>query len=94
MLSLLGNLLVWAMSSFLARVLLGAGLTLVTAAGLSILLTSALDQAVTALSGLPEAALKLALLGGAPEFFSIIGSALLTRAAYQSAQTVLGVKSA
>lgn len=68
-----------------------AGLTVVVFSGLDILITEGLDYAVSALSGLPSAALQLALLAGIGQFFSIVGGALLTRVALVTAMNSVGL---
>lgn len=68
-----------------------AGLTVVVFSGLDILITEGLDYAANAFSGLPSAALQLALLCGISEFFSIVGGALLTRVALVTAMNGVGL---
>jgi len=68
-----------------------AGITAVVFSGLDILITEALDYAINGLDGLPADALQLALLCGISEFFSIIGSALLTRVALVMATQSMGL---
>ena len=92
MLKLLAGLVTWALSGMIARLLVGAGLTIITATALTALVSAALDGVGTSMGGLPAAAFQLALLGGVAEFLSIIGSALLTRAAMRAAMAGLGLK--
>lgn len=61
--------------------LVHAGLTVAVFSGLEVLISNALNLAVSSLGGLPSAALNLALLAGVGTFFNIVGSALLTRVA-------------
>lgn len=92
MLKFLIGLVTWALSGFVARIMVGAGLTFITATTLTALVESALGDIAGGMSGLPSAALQLALLGGVAQFLSIIGSALLTRAAIRAAMAGLGLK--
>ena len=72
---LLGSLL----GNFIARILTGAGLTIVTGAVLVPVVTTALDAAASTLGGVPGDILGVVNLGGLGECMSIIGSAMLTR---------------
>jgi hypothetical protein len=92
MLKFLLGLITWALSGFIARIMLGAGLTFVTALTLVPLVRGALETTASFLEGMPSAAAQLALLGGVGEFLTIIGSALLTRAAIRAAMAGLGIK--
>ncbi|HHW4679770.1 MAG TPA: DUF2523 domain-containing protein [Xylella sp.] len=67
-----------------ARVLVGAGLALVTTASLVPLVTSALNLVVSNMSGIPADLLNVVLLMGFGQALSIIGSAILTRLALQA----------
>lgn len=69
--SLLGN--------FVARVLSGAGLAIVTGAALTPVVTTALDAAAAGLGGISGNMLQVVNMGGIGECMSIIGSAMLTR---------------
>lgn len=71
--------------------LIHAGLTVVVFSGLDVLVTEGLDYASDALGGLPSDALKLALLAGVGDFFSIVGGALLTRVALVTAMNSVGL---
>lgn len=75
-----------------ANVLGGAGLSLVSAAVLIPLVTSALDMAASAMSGVPGDMLSVINLFGFGEALSILGSAMLTRVTIASA--TVGVKKA
>lgn len=78
-------------SSMLARVLIGGGLTLLVSAGVSAAVDGLLGDAIRTLGSLPATVLDLVLLGGLGTALSVIGSALLTRAAILAAGRVLGV---
>jgi hypothetical protein len=86
-----GLLTLWA-SSLLARILIGAGLTMVIAVGLDTALDAMLNQAIANISAAPGAALQLGLLGGVGTALSIVGGALITRVTIMAASNVLGVK--
>lgn len=64
-----------------ARVLGGAGLSLVTGAVALPLITTALNAAASAIGGIGGDVLNVALLFGFGEALSIMGTAMLTRAA-------------
>lgn len=92
MFAMLFKLVEWFAKGGVAAFLIQAGLTVVAFAGLDILITEGLDYAVSALSGLPSAALQLALLSGISQFFAIVGGALLTRIALVTAMNGLSLK--
>lgn len=89
--ALLFGLLSWAAAGLIPMVLLGAGLSLVTFVGLSPIIEGLMNQAVSSFSGLPSAAFQLALLAGVGQFFSIVGSAILSRIAIQAGLKVAGI---
>ncbi len=91
MMALLAGLITWAMSGAIARLLIGGGITLVVAAGIETMVSSFMDQAVSAMGGAPGAILQLSLLFGWGEAMSIMGGALLTRVAIMTLANVLGV---
>lgn len=73
------SVLKWAMGGLIARMLVGAGLTLVGYVSFVPLVMTGLNQLNSALGGLPADMLQVLLLGGLGEVLSIIGSAMLTR---------------
>lgn len=73
----------------LARVLTGAGMSVVSFAALLPLVQGALNMIAASVNGLPSDVASVALLGGFGEALSIIGSAVLTRMAIASAQVGL-----
>lgn len=75
-----------------ARVLGGAGISVVTGAVLMPLVITALNAASSAVAGIGGDILQVMLLAGVGECMSIIGSAMLTRMALNS--TRLGLKKA
>lgn len=68
-----------------ARVLSGAGLSMVSFAGITAVVTGALTLAVQYVNGISGAMLQIVLLLGTGHALSLIGAALLTRAAMTSA---------
>lgn len=77
-------------SGFLANVLAGAGLGVVSYAGLSAAILAALSVVQTYFSGLPADMFGMVMLLGVGEALSMIGSALLVRAAIASAGISIG----
>jgi hypothetical protein len=75
-----------------ARLLGGAGLTLVTGAVMLPMVTTALNTAAHSIGGIGGGLLDVVLLLGIGEAMSIIGSAMLTRLAMNS--TRVGLKRA
>lgn len=71
------------------RVLSGAGLSLVTGAVALPLITTALNAAASAVGGIGGDVLNVALLFGFGEALSVMGTAMLTRAAMVSARVGL-----
>jgi hypothetical protein len=91
------NLLIGALgllvSSFVARVLVGAGLTIVSAVWIGGAVESALNAAAASLSGASASVVQLIALGGAGQALSIVGAALVGRAGLVAARTFLKVVS-
>ena len=81
----------WFAKGGVPAFLTSAGMTMVVFAGLDIAVEAALDAAVDEMNGIPSEVLDLALVGGLGEFISILGSALMTRAALIAAQNVMGL---
>lgn len=88
----LRNLLQSLFGDSVARILSGAGLSLVSAAVLVPLVTTLLNQAASAMGGVPGDMLSIIGMFGFGEALSIIGSAMLTRLAVNS--TSIGIKKA
>lgn len=86
------SVLTWFLGSAIGRMLLGAGLTLLTASGAYSLVQVALDSLVTYFSGVPSAILQFVILSGVPAGLSLIGSAILTRVFIQSGSRIVGIK--
>lgn len=88
----LKGLMVWVLAGTLTRVLIGAGLALVTFSVLDDLVTGFLGQVSTYVGALPSAVLEILVMMGAGDALSVVGSALLTVATMKAASMVLGVK--
>lgn len=91
MMQLLTTLFIWVLSGMIARMLLGAGLTVLTFSLAYPYVEQLLNYGADALSSVPSAILQLALLTGIGEFITIVGSALLTRAAIKAASVGMGI---
>ncbi|TAA37559.1 DUF2523 domain-containing protein [Pseudoxanthomonas winnipegensis] len=92
MFKLLRLLLENLLGSAAGRVLSGAGLALFTSAATIPTITAALNAAAQAFAGVPGDMLNVILLFGFGQAISIIGAAVLTRAAITS--SVVGLKKA
>lgn len=86
----LGTLLRTLLGETLARILAGAGLSFASYAALTTIITQMLGQVVASFSNVPANMLAIVLLAGCGEAVSIIGAAMLTKAALSSA--MLGLK--
>lgn len=82
----------WLLGSAVSRLLVGAGLGIVSFAVLDSIITGFLNQAASSLSGLPQLTLSLLGLAGVSTGISIVGGALLTAAAIKSASIAIGRK--
>ncbi len=91
MFGILFKIIEWFAKGGIPAFMIQAGLTVVVFTGLDVVVGGLLDSAVNAISGLPSAALQIALLGGAADFFNITGSAILTRIALVTATKSLGL---
>lgn len=91
--ALLYPLVAWALGGAAARVLTGAGLALVVFTGLNFAVENVLEYGVAMLGAVPQDVLQLALLTGVGEALSMVGSALLTRAAIIAAARSVGIRS-
>lgn len=76
---LLLKLGMWVLGGFIARTLVGAGLTIVGYVAFVPLLEYGLDQLNSALGGMAADVLNVLLLGGLGEIITIIGSAMMTK---------------
>jgi len=92
MIQLFYSLVAWALSGTIARLLVGAGLTLVVFAGIDTAVEALLGQVSTSLGGLPGAAVDLMLLSGVGTGVSILGSAVLTRIGLTMAGNLAGLR--
>lgn len=79
----------------IARLLSGAGMSVLSFAAILPIVTAALNLCASHIGGLPSDVASLLLLSGAGECVSIVGSAALTRVTINAAQVGLtkGTKS-
>lgn len=89
--ALLSGLLIWVISSAVARVLVALGIGFFTYSGLVALVESLVGQLQPMLSGLPSQVLSLLAIAGVPQALSIVCSAVLTRAAFNAARIAVGL---
>jgi hypothetical protein len=85
----LGSLLVSLLGTAAARVLTGVGVGLVTYAALTPLISSALTMARDMAAGITASVLQVCLIAGLGDCMSMLGSALLTRAAISAGRVAL-----
>jgi len=81
----IGSLLQKTLGNSVARVLTGAGLSVASYGAITVAITAALSALTSSFSALPSAMLNIILLSGCGQAISIIGAAMLTRAAINSA---------
>ncbi len=91
MAKLLALVIGYALSSFVLKLFTTLGIGIFTYYGLSTLIDNFLSLLQPMIVGLPSYILDLFALAGVPEALSIISSALLTRAAINSAKAFVGV---
>lgn len=85
MLKALGSFLTKLVGKSGATILTGAGLSIASYAAITTAATTALTVAVNSFSGLGSDLANIVLLCGVGQSISILGAAILTRAAIQSA---------
>ena len=90
MLAILAKLAAWYASGWIARILVGGGLTLLTATAVSSGVQSLLTSAASGIGAAGQVA-QLILLGGYGDALSIIGSAIITRATLLYASRIIGI---
>jgi hypothetical protein len=93
MFAALGELLTGLLGGLLARVLIGAGMGVVTYGVLNTAVAAGLNAMVSQFSGMPADMLNLLLLSGVGQGLSIIGSAMTARAAMRAASVGVGMAS-
>lgn len=81
----------WALSTFLLKLTTAIGVGFLTYKGLYLLVDELLDLIQPMISQLPASILSIVSIAGVPEAMTIICSALLTRAAINSARAFVGV---
>jgi len=89
--ALLAPLLIWILSSAVARIFVSLGIGMFTYVGIIALVRDFLDMSHGFLSQLPSELLSLLHLAGVDQAISIIGAALLTRAAINAASVGMRV---
>lgn len=83
--SLLFGLTSWLLSNFARKVLLGAGVTLISGAVINIVLTTYINKAISASSQIDGTYLGLLSISGLDHAISIIVGALIARATLMAA---------
>jgi hypothetical protein len=91
MFAALGELLTGLLGGLLARVLIGAGMGVVTYGVLTTAVAGALSAMVAQFGGIPSDMLNLLLLSGVGQGLSIIGAAMTARAAMRAASVGVGM---
>lgn len=81
----------YALGSFITRLASALGIGIFTYKGLEALIDRAIDFIVQWSANVPEAILNIVVIAGLPDALTIICSALLTRAAINSARSFIGV---
>lgn len=89
--ALLAMIVSWTLAGVISRVLLGAGLVLITSVSLVSFVNSMLNNFVSMISQAPAALLNILLLCGLGDSISIIGSAILFRVALLGAGRIIGI---
>ncbi|MDP2746606.1 DUF2523 domain-containing protein [Pseudomonas sp.] len=84
---------IYIISSVIAKVFVALGIGLLSYYGLYELVQQLLGQVQGLISSLPPQVFQIISLGGIPQAMSIIGSAVLTRAAIKSVEVFFGVRS-
>lgn len=80
----LARILQLVLGGLLARVVIGGGMTILSYAGISVVMEAALGEVVGMIGQLPSAVLNMALLFGLGDALNYIGSAFLTVIAWKS----------
>jgi len=91
--AVLMRIITWATASGLGRVLTGLGIGVVTHVAVGGLITSYLNSASSSVGSMPANITQVLLLMGIGQYLSIVGVALLTRAAIQQAIKTFGMVS-
>lgn len=77
--AILFSLAKWIVGGLIARMIIGAGMTVVSYIAFIPIVQFGLDQVSDAMGGMAGDMLNVLLLGGVGEVLSIVGSGLLTR---------------
>lgn len=90
---LIKRVLMYALGSVFARIVVGSGLAVVTYQGLTTLIPPLLNGIVSSLSSVSAEVVNILLLAGLGECLSIIGSAAIAAATMKAATVGLGLAS-
>lgn len=90
MAKLLSVIIGYALGSFLLRLTTTIGIGIFTYKGLMVLVNQLLDQLQPLFNQLPAGVIAILSIAGVPEALSILASAMLTRAAINSARAFVG----
>jgi len=82
--------LAWLLDHAIARILVGAGLTLITSVGIDTAFAALLNSATSGIGS--SGYIGLLQLGGVGAAMSIVGSAMLTRVALNGAGRIIGAR--
>lgn len=89
--ALLAKLLPWILASTAARIFAGVGLSVVSQVFLTDYANDMLNALVSQVNGMPGNIGQLFLLMGFGSFLSIVGTAVITRAAIVSSAKIFGI---
>ncbi|NMY53446.1 DUF2523 domain-containing protein [Pseudomonas sp. WS 5011] len=84
---------IYIISSVIAKIFVALGIGLLSYYGLYELVQELLNQVQDLMTSLPPQVFQIISLAGIPQAMSIIGSAVLTRAAIKSVEIFFGVRS-
>lgn len=88
---LLSTVIVWALGSFLTRLLAALGIGITTYATISTLVDTMLGKIQPMLSQLPSTVISLLSVAGIGQGLTIIASAIATRSAFIAAKAFISV---
>lgn len=89
--ALLAPLVIWIIGSAVAKIFVAIGIGFFTYTGVEYALEQALSYFSQYIGQLPTSSLSIIALAGVPQAASVIGSALLTRAAFNAAKVSVGL---
>lgn len=91
--AILYSVLLWALGSFVARMLIGGGLTLLTYVAIAAFVNTAIQNMVTLVGQLPAEIYSIAGIWGVIDGLALVLSAIGIRAAMIAVTTRIGVAS-